>query len=335
MKKVLSSLVIALVVVVGGLALGVGCAGPAYVAGKRVAPPVPDDVVHSEERLQTADGLSLLVQHWMPKGDSKGAVVIVHGLKDYADRYAGFAAALTRKGYTVHALDLRGHGDSEGDRVWVERFDLYLEDLGRLMAKVQLGEAGKPVFLFGHSMGGAIVTLYTLTEKPKLAGLITSAGALKRDAPAALVGTVKFFSAVAPRLAVFELDDTKFSRDPKVVEAMKTDPLIYDAKAPARTAAEVVGAIDRIREKASTLETPLYAMHGTADVVTPPAGSAELVEAAASKDKTLKSWEGLYHDLLHEPEQQQVVDALVAWLDAHVPAPTPAPAPEPAAAPSP
>jgi alpha-beta hydrolase superfamily lysophospholipase len=321
MKKVVLGLVGLVAVVLGALALGVGAAAPPYVSGKRVAPAVPADILHIEGRLETKDGLKLLVQRWRPQGETKGAVVIVHGLKDYSDRYADFAVALARRGWAVHALDLRGHGDSEGDRVWVDRFDEYVDDLGRFMVRVEADDPGKPLFLFGHSMGGAIVTLYTLTQKPKLSGLITSGAALKRDAPAGLVGVVKFFSVVAPKLAVFELDDSKFSRDASVVAAMKTDPLIYDGKAPARTAAEVIGAIDRIREASNTLSVPLLAMHGSADVVTPPDGSKELVEAAASKDKTFKSWDGLYHDLLHEPERQQVVDAVLAWLDAHTPTP--------------
>lgn len=126
----------------------------------------------------------------------------------------------------MHALDLRGHGDSEGARAWVDRFDDYLDDLGRFAVRVQADDPETPLFLFGHSMGGAVVTLFTLTQKPKLAGLITSGGALKRDAPAGLVGAVKFLSTVAPKAAVFELDDTKFSRDPAVVGSMKTDALI-------------------------------------------------------------------------------------------------------------
>jgi acylglycerol lipase len=330
MKKVVVGLVGLVGAVIVALALGVGGAAPAYVAGKRVAPAVPADILHIEGRLEMKDGLKLFVQRWRPQGDTRGTIVIVHGLKDYADRYADFAVALARRGYAVHALDLRGHGDSEGDRVWVDRFDEYLDDLGRFLARVEADDPGKPTFLFGHSMGGAIVTLYTLTAKPRLAGLITSGGALKRDAPAALVGVVKFFSVVAPKLAVFELDDSKFSRDASVVEAMKKDPLIYDGKGPARTAAEVIGAIDRIREQANTLSVPLLAMHGSADAVTPPDGSKELVAAAASTDKTFKAWDGLFHDLLHEPERQQVVDAVLAWLDAHT-AVAPAPAPsEPA-----
>ena len=317
MKKVLKSIAAVTVVLVAVLAFGVGCAGPAYVAGRRVAPVVPDDVAHVEGRMKTSDGLELLVQSWRPKGETRGALIIVHGLKDYADRYSEFAFAAARRGYAVHALDLRGHGDSQGDRVWVDRFDEYLDDLEAFVARVRAEEAGKPLFLMGHSMGGAIVTLFTETRKPKLAGLITSAGALERDAPAGLVGVVKFFSVIAPRLAVFELDDTKFSRDPKVVDSMKSDPLIYDGKGPARTASELLGAVALLREKVGALEVPLLTLHGSEDKVTPPSGSAWLVEQAASKDKTHRAFPGLVHDLLHEPERAQVVEVILTWLDQH------------------
>ncbi|MFO0598381.1 MAG: alpha/beta hydrolase [Myxococcaceae bacterium] len=316
--------VVAVLVLV--LAFGVGCAGPAYVAGKRVAPKSPDDVVHAEARMDTSDGLKLLVQSWKPQGESKGALVIVHGLKDYADRYADFAAACARRGYEVHALDLRGHGDSEGDRVFINRFDEYLGDLDLFMKRVSGEAKGKPVFLMGHSMGGAIVTLYTLTEKPKLAGLITSAGALQTDAPGGLVGAVKFFSVVAPRLAVFELNDADFSRDPKVVASMANDPLIFDGKGPARTASELLGAIARIHELGGKVNVPLLTLHGTVDKVTPPAGSAWLVSSASTTDKTEQKFEGLAHDLLHEPEAAKVVETILGWMDSHV-APPAAPAP--------
>lgn len=185
------------------------------------------------------------------------------------------------------------------------------------MASVRAAEPGKKIFLFGHSMGGAVVTLYTLTHVPKPAGRITSGGALKTDEPSSVTGPVKFLSVVAPKLAVFELKDENFSSDPAVVASMPNDPLIYDGKAPARTATEVIGAIELIREKSATLEVPVLAMHGTKDVVTPPAGSKDLIGAAKGTDKTLKNYDGFMHDLMHEPGRQQVMDDVGVWLDAH------------------
>jgi acylglycerol lipase len=303
------------------LLLCAGCAAPAYVAGRRVAPQVPLDVTHTENRMEGKDGVSLFVQSWRPvQGETKAVVVVVHGLKDDSDRYAGFAHALTQHGYAVHALDLRGHGDSGGDRVWVDRFGDYVEDLSRFVERVQKEEPGQPLFLFGHSMGGAVVTLYTLTRHPKAQGLVLSGAALKADAPLLLRGSVHFLSVVAPKLAVFELKDELFCRDPKVVAAMKTDPLIYDGNGPARTASEVLNAIADIRARSSQLTMPVLAMHGTADRVTPPEGDDDLLAAAKSTDKTAKKYAGLYHDLLHEPEAPQVTADVIQWLDAHLPA---------------
>lgn len=295
-----------------------GCAAPAYVSGKRVAPAAMEGVAHAEARVDAAKNVSLLTQSWRPEaGDVRGVVVLVHGLKDHGDRYAEFAKVLVEHHFAVYALDLRGHGDSSGDRVWVDEFDDYLGDVDLIVAQARAKEPGKKLFLFGHSMGGAISTLYSLERKPELGGLLLSGAALKIAAGGFLVGTTKFLSAIAPTAAVFELDDTKFSRDAKVVEAMKADPLVYDDKAPARTAASVIRGVDRIRERGAELTCPMLVMHGGADEVTPPDGSRELVAQAASTDKTLKIYDGLYHDLLHEPERAQVMADTVGWLEAH------------------
>ena len=317
MKKALLSLLAVVVLIVALGFVGIGCAAPAYVAGKRIAPAIAADVSHAEERFDGKEGLKLFSQSWRPATEPRAVVVLVHGLKDYSDRYNDFAASLVKRGYAVYALDLRGHGDSEGDRVWVERFVDYLDDVDLFLKRVRAAEPGKKVFLFGHSMGGAVVTLYTLTRDPKPAGLITSAGALKTEESAAVTGPVKFLAAVAPKLAVFELKNENFSRDPKIVASMSTDPLIYDQKAPVRTASELLGAVQTIREKSATLDVPVLAMHGTLDLVTPPSGSKELIDAAKSTDKTFKSYDGLVHDLMHEPEKQQVMDDVAAWLDLH------------------
>jgi alpha-beta hydrolase superfamily lysophospholipase len=293
------------------------CAGPAYVAGLRPAPPAVEWGQHAETRLKSKDGLDLFFQSWRPSGsEAKAAVLVVHGLKDHSDRYSGFASALVSAGYAVYAFDLRGHGDSSGDRVWVDRFDDYLDDVDVALAEVRKAEPNKKVFVFGHSMGGAIVALFALERSPKPAGIVLSAAALKVSAGGAVRGTTKALGAVFPRLAVFSLDDSKFSRDPDVVADMTKDPLVYDKSAPAHTAAEVIRAVDRIRERSAELAVPVLALHGTADEVTPPDGSKELIEAAGG-DKTLKLYAGLYHDLLHEPERAEVMADIIAWIDAH------------------
>lgn len=275
-----------------------------------------DSADHAEGTFEGVRGTALYEQRWRPPGGVRAAVVLMHGLKDHGSRYGELAARLVARGCAVHAFDLRGHGRSAGARVWVDRFDDYLEDLERFVARVREREPGAPLFLFGHSMGGAIVTLYTITRQPPLAGLIVHAGALAPGASGAKIAATRLVAALLPRAGVFQLDLALFSRDPAVVAAGKADPLVHQKPASAHTAREVLGAIARIEQHRAEVKVPLLALHGTGDRVTPPEGTEALHRDAASADKTLKLYPGLYHDLVHEPEKETVIADIVSWIDA-------------------
>jgi len=317
------------------LALLTACAGPRQAAG-RPGPPLASapDVEHAEGLFEGAGDVSLFEESWRPRGHVRAALVIVHGLKDYGDHYAAVGEALARRGYAVHTFDLRGHGHSSGERVWVTSFKDYLSDLDVFVARVRRQEVDKPLFLFGHSMGGAIAALYTITRQPQLQGLILSGPALKPGAEVSgfLIAVTKTLGTVAPHLGLLSLDNRSFSRDPKVVLGMDHDPWIYNHPGPARTAAELLRAMAQIQARMGEITVPLLAMHGTADKLTNPEGSRELVQRAASKDKTLKLYDGFYHDLLHEPDKDraQVQADVIAWLELHA---TPAGAATPPGAP--
>ena len=273
---------------------------------------------HTEFGIEGMGGLPLFAQAWRPADSPKAVLVIVHGLKDHSDRYGALADQAVQHGYAVYAFDLRGHGKSAGDRVTIDSFDDYLGDLDKVLAQVRTREPGKPIFLFGHSMGGCIVTLYTLRNKPNLKGLILSGPALKPgdDVSRFLIASTHVVSAVAPGLPVMELPNANFSRDAQTVADMDKDPLVTQGKGPAHTAAELLDAMDEIDSKMEQLQVPLLDMHGTQDKLTNPEGSKELVKRAGSTDKTLKLYDGLYHDLLHEPERAQVMADVLAWMDA-------------------
>jgi acylglycerol lipase len=278
------------------------------------------EVAHEESSFEGEGGLKLFSQSWRPVGEEPRAVLIVmHGLRDHSSRYGELAEHLVGQGFAVYAFDLRGHGRSEGVRVYIDSFDEYLSDLGIFLEQVKKHEPGKPVFLFGHSMGGAIVTLFTIEKKPDIQGMVLSAPALKpgSDVSGALIATTKVVGGILPNLKVLELDPKQFSRDPAVVKENETDPLIYQKGGPARTASRLLSALNTISERMEEVSTPVLVMHGTADKVTDPEGSKALVKRASSTDKTLKLYDGLYHDLLHEPEKAQVTADVVQWLVAH------------------
>jgi alpha-beta hydrolase superfamily lysophospholipase len=300
------------------LLLAPGCAFPP-VEPLRPAPPAakgaPSDVVHETGAFEGDGGVLLFEQRWLPRAEApRAALVIVHGLKDHSARYADFAARMARKGVAVHAYDLRGHARSEGPRVWVDAFEQHVEDLALFLARVRRRAPDRPLFLFGHSMGGAIATLCALERRVELGGLVLSAPALVANVWAGTRGVTRLVAALSPGAGVFQLDLEDFSRDPKVVAEGLVDPLVYQEGAAARTAVELLDALERIGERMEELETPFLALHGTRDVVTDPDGSRALHERARAGDKTLELLDGLAHDLLHEPEKERVAAAIEAWV---------------------
>jgi len=241
----------------------------------------------------------------------------------------------------VHAFDLRGLGYSEGVREHVDSFDDHVADLDRFIGRVRDRETGAPLFLLGHSMGGAIVALYAARKQPDgapdLAGVILSAAALTTDASGTLRFGAKLKSKLAPKSQTLELDLAKFSRSKAAVESLRSDPLVHQGDATARTARELLRAIDELHVKMGLISVPLLIMHGTGDTITDPEGSRELYSRARTKDKKLTLYPGLYHDLLHEPEHDQVAEDIYVWVRKHAeqarrpPAPLVAPGLPPAA----
>lgn len=302
------------------------CAAPLYdasTAPKFAEPPSRAGLVHRSGSFTTSDGVRLFEQSWQPAGGGKAVLVIMHGLKDHSSRYAALAEELVARGYAVHAFDLRGHGYSEGRRVWVDSFAQFVSDLDLFVQRVREREPGKPLFVFGHSMGGAIATTFVLDRKPAISGLVLSGAALQvtTDVTPFKLKATRWLGHSNPRLAVFKLPDEDFSRDAKMVAELRSDPAVYHGAGPARIAAEVLGAIENIQQHMEELTVPLLALHGTADKLTNPDGSKALVGRARATDKTLKLYPGVYHDLLHEPEQAQVRADIEAWLDAHATGP--------------
>jgi alpha-beta hydrolase superfamily lysophospholipase len=307
------------------LLVGVGCAFPDVyqprmnLGGQQQ----PDGVAWSQSVFPGFGGIELYEQSWRPKVRPKAAVIVVHGLKDHSDRYAATAVKLVAQGYAVHAFDLRGHGRSGGARVYVDSFSDYVADLAIFVERVRAREPNRPLFLFGHSMGGAIATLYTIDKHPDLRGLVLSGAALKpgQSVSGPLIATTKVLAVLWPELPVLDLDLDQFSRDPAVVADAKKDRLVYQESGPARTAAEVLRGIGRIQDSMAEVSPPLLILHGGADKVTDPEGSRQLKERARATDKTLIVYDGLYHDLLHEPEKDKVFGDILSWLDSRSAAP--------------
>ncbi|MCA8020582.1 alpha/beta hydrolase [Burkholderia metallica] len=296
----------------------------AATAAAGAAPPSPP--TPKMGRLRTADGLELASYRW-PAGDGtvppRATIALVHGLAEHAGRYAALAARLNAAGIDVLAIDLRGHGQSPGKRAWVERFDGYLDDADALVAEAARGDA--PLFLMGHSMGGAVAALYAIERAPArghaLTGLVLSSPALApgRDVPRWMLAVSRVISRVWPTFPAIRIDAALLSRDPAVVAANRADPLVHHAAVPARTGAEILDAMTRIESGRGGLRVPVLVYHGTEDKLTEPDGSRAFGARVGSPDRTLMLYEGGFHETMNDLERDRVIDALIAWIHARAP----------------
>ena len=275
---------------------------------------------HQTSSQQTADNLTLFTQSWRPDGEAKAAVLIIHGLAEHSGRYEHVAQAFVSAGYAVYSFDGRGHGQSSGSNAYFDSLDLYLSDIDLIMAQMQKENAGIPHFLLGHSMGGAMATLFTITRQPAINGLVLSGPLIKQggDVPAILLKLAPILGKWLPKLPALKLDGTTISRDPAVIEWYNNDPHNFRGGIPARTGANLIEATDRIQAGMSSISLPILIMHGSDDRLVTPEGSQLLYDSVNSVDKTLKFYDGLYHEIFNEPEKDEVLADTVTWCDVHL-----------------
>ena len=271
----------------------------------------------SEETFEATDGLQLLERSWQPAGAPRAAVLIVHGYAEHSGRYVHVAKHLVANGYAVHAFDLRGHGGSQGKRVYVRSLDEHLADLDAFVARVRERTPDVALFLLGHSMGGTIVALFLLSGTHNVRGAVLSGAGLMLPGGLSRIGqaVVSLLGRIVPKLAGRKLAADAICRDEAVVAEYENDPLVYRGGMPAGTAASLIRAIRAIEARREEIVCPLLLLHGTEDSVTDPEGSKLLYEHSRSPDKTLKLYEGFYHEVLNEPEKAQVLADLTGWLD--------------------
>lgn len=275
---------------------------------------------HREGNFAGQKGLKLYYQCWLADGAPKAVLLVAHGLAEHSGRYKNLVNYFVPKGYAVYALDHRGHGKSEGIRCYVDRFDDYLLDLKTFFDMVCREHKDTRIFLIGHSMGATIGTAYALEHQDELAGLVLSGASLTASPSVspALLAMAGIVAALAPKLGVTPLDASAISRDKAVVDAYVNDPLVFRGKIPSRMGAELVKMWKKLPDRMPDIKLPLLIMHGSADRLAAPEGSKLLYERAGSKDKTLKLYDGLYHEIFNEPEHQQVMADVEDWLLKHL-----------------
>lgn len=268
---------------------------------------------HEESVAGSAGALHL--RSWRGAAPPQATLVICHGFNSHSGHYRWFGEQAAARGYATYALDLRGRGKSEGERFYVESFADYVADVRAVVTLARSREPARPLFLLGHSAGGVVGALYALDHGEDLRGFVCEDFAFEVPAPDFALALLKGLSHVAPHAHSLKLKNADFSRDPAVVAAMDADPLIAGEAQPFATMAAIVRADERLKGELPKLRTPVLILHGTADKAAKPSGSQHFFERTGAVDKTLRLYEGGYHDLLQDVGKEEVAADIFSWLD--------------------
>ena len=275
---------------------------------------------HREGYLKGSRDTNIYYQCWLPDSEPKAILLIVHGLAEHSGRYMNVVNHLVPSGYAVYGIDHVGHGKSDGERVFVERFQDYTKPLKKYFDMIREWQPEKPIFLIGHSIGGLISAAYLLEHQDELSGAVLSGPGVKvpDNISQATIFVGNILSIIMPKAGLIQLDAESISRDPAVVDAYVNDPLVYTGKTTARLGAELLKTMRYVTEHATEIKLPIMIVQGSDDKLIDPSGAQLLYDLAGSEDKTIKFYAGFYHEVCNEPEHELVLNDIETWLDAHL-----------------
>ncbi|MFH0768711.1 MAG: alpha/beta hydrolase [Chloroflexota bacterium] len=275
---------------------------------------------HSDSQFKGRGDLNLYYQCWLPFGEPKAILLVVHGLAEHSGRYSNLVNYFVPREYGVYGYDQRGHGKSDGLRGYVDRFSYFVDDLDIFLRLVRNRHRHAKIFLVGHSVGGTIATAYAILHEGSFDGLILTGATLStpNNVAAGTIFAARILSLILPKAGLYIIDAEAISQDKGMVNAYVHDPLVYRGKIRARLGVELIKAMDTVKREISEIHLPIMVMHGSADLLSNPKGSEMLYQGASSADKTLKVYEGYYHEILNEPGREQVLADVEVWLKTHV-----------------
>ncbi|MCG2615180.1 lysophospholipase [Terrimonas sp. NA20] len=262
---------------------------------------------------KTNDGQTIFYRVWKTNNNPKGIVLLVHGLNSHSQYFQKLALRLTENDFDVYALDLRGRGHSDGERYYINDYRDIIADINELL-RIATAQPPLPIFLFGHSAGSVFASVYAILYQDKLQGLISESIAFQLPAPGFALNVIKLLAHLIPHARLIQLKNGDFSRDMAVVDAMTNDPLLVNEKQPAKTMQQLLLASALLKKEINRITLPLLLLHGTADRATKPSGSKYIMQHVSSIDRELKLYEGHYHDLLNDLDNEVVLNDIISWL---------------------
>lgn len=272
-------------------------------------------VTHSETQWAACDGTPMHAVRWLPEGEPRLVVCLIHGLGEHSGRYNDMARHYASCGIEVVSFDLRGHGKSDGQRGHSNDFQQLIRDIDRFLNEASKIDLAKPHYIYGHSLGATLALKYVLSHPGEYKGVILSAPMLRPafEPPKWKVFLGKKLQSIWPSLSLSnEVDPNTLSRDADVLKRNNEDPLTHD-RISAKLGTQMLEAGEQLLAEASLVDFPMLMMHGDADELTCHKASTLFAECAGSQC-TLKIWEDFYHELHHEPEKEDVYAYCIDWM---------------------
>lgn len=276
---------------------------------------------HREERTFAGHGgIPIVYDVWTPDVEVRAVVALAHGYGEHARRYDHVAERFGEAGLATYALDHRGHGRAGGKRVQVRDMKEYVSDYRTLVQTATAEHPGITRVVLGHSMGGGIAFAYGVQHPDEYDLMVLSGPAIAAHTGVskakALLG--KAVGSILPNLPIESIDPDKVSRDPQVVADYKADPLVYRGKIPAGIGKALLLLGENMPKKAPGITAPLLVVHGEDDQLVSAEGSRRLMECVGSRDRELKVYPDLYHEVFNEPERDQVLEDVISWIVARL-----------------
>ncbi len=274
-------------------------------------------VTHSERNFDGIGGVRIVYDVWTPDTQPRGLVILAHGYGEHARRYDHVAARFGEAGLVTYVLDHRGHGRSGGKRVYLRHISEFTGDFHTLVGIAAADYPDLARIVVGHSMGGAIVFTYGVEHAGDYTAMVLSGPAVhvQEALSPLLVLLAKVMGRLAPGLPIEDIPADAVSRDPEVVAAYESDPLVHHGRLPAGVGRALVEIGETMPQRAGAITAPLLVVHGEEDQLIPLGGSRRLVECVGSTDVHLKVYPALYHEVFNEPEQALVLDDVTSWIE--------------------
>jgi alpha-beta hydrolase superfamily lysophospholipase len=267
------------------------------------------------------DRLRLHYRSW-EVAEPEAAILLLHGLFEHGGRYQDFGEFMAAAGCSTFAMDLRGHGVSEGRRGHVPRFEILLQDLDRFRREVQgIVPPGTPVFLVGHALGALVALRYLEEYDAPVTGCIITSPCFGTAVPVprwkVLVANVldRFLPAFPLR---FRVDPGTLTRDPQRASDYQDDPTIHGTFTP-RMFTATSSAIHMALQRGERIHVPMHVLFAGDDHMIDTDRSLAFARSLPAHLVTVQVLEGHYHELLHDRGRSAVMADIRDWVRDHLP----------------